>query len=289
MGGPCSIRLDCTDERLGRELIDDARTRVAEIEQRCSRYRSDSLISRINHRAGSGEATEVDAETQGLFQYAQTLWEQSEGLFDPTSGVLRRAWNFKHDQLPAQSEIDALLPLISWPQVSIQDRWITLPIAGMELDFGGFVKEYAADAALSVLTAGGIDHALVELAGDVAISGPQGSGEAWPVGISDPLQPSTALAEVKLSRGGLATSGDYHRCIEIGGRRYGHVLSPIDGWPVPGLASVSVVADQCLVAGSMATLALLKPAVDAYALLESLGLPWLALSHEGEIQGSISS
>jgi thiamine biosynthesis lipoprotein len=64
----------------------------------------------------------------------------------------------------------------------------------------------------------------------------------------------------------MASSGDYERCILLGGRRYGHVLNPKTGWPVSHLASVSVVAEFCVVAGSASTIAM---------LMEEQGPPWL--------------
>jgi thiamine biosynthesis lipoprotein len=66
------------------------------------------------------------------------------------------------------------------------------------------------------------------------------------------------MASACLTGGGLATSGDYERCIEIDGRRYGHILHPATGWPVQGLCSVSVIADSCLLAGTLSTVAMLK-------------------------------
>jgi len=138
----------------------------------------------------------------------------------------------------------------------------------MQLDFGGCVKEYGADAAAAALQQAGISHGLVDLAGDMAAVGGQADGRPWQVGIRSPVEQGRAVAGVRLVTGGLASSGDYERCIEFGGRRYGHILDPRRGWPVEGLAAVSVTAPQCLVAGSSATMAMLMPQEEALAWLE---------------------
>jgi len=94
---------------------------------------------------------------------------------------------------------------------------------------------------------------------------------------------------VMLPAGGLASSGDYERCIEIDGIRYGHILHPHTGWPVSGLVAVSVLASQCLVAGSSATIAMLKPASEALDWLDKLGLPWLAIDAQLSCHGTLAA
>lgn len=288
MGGPCRFRVEFIDEELARKAIAAAQARVEGLEARYSRYREDSLLSCINRAAGGGVPTPVDPETESLLDYAHTLWQQSEGLFDATAGVLRRAWDFRSARVPSQRELEPLLQRIGWERVRRSSGSVMLEGAGMELDFGGFVKEYAADAAVTVLRDQGVEHALVDLAGDMAVTGPRGDGSPWPVGIRNPVNLSGALASLDLAQGGLATSGDYERLLELEGKRYGHILNPQTGWPVPGLLSVSVLAGQCLVAGSAATIALLKPTTEALPWLEDLGLPWLAVDAELTCHGSIA-
>jgi thiamine biosynthesis lipoprotein len=287
MGGPCAIRVDCDDEGAALAAIARAEAEVRRLEGKYSRYREDSLLSEINRLAGTGEALSVDAETAGLLHYAQTLWEQSNGLFDPTSGVLRRAWDFRSGRLPEPSEIDRWLSLVGWERVCWNGDSIALEVAGMELDLGGCVKEYAADAAAAALAGAELDHALVDLAGDMACTGGQADGAPWRIGIRNPTGRRRAAARLDLPLGGIASSGDYERCIEIDGRRYGHILDPRTGWPVEGLVAVSVAAPQCLVAGSFATLAMLRPERDALDWLATLELPWLAVQRGGEVRGSL--
>jgi thiamine biosynthesis lipoprotein len=286
MGSSCSVQADHADEDACVAALDAAETEVRRLETKYSRYQQNSLASQINRAAGNLQPTAIDSETAGLLRYAHTLWEQSNGLFDLTSGVLRKAWNFRSGKPAIQADIDTLLPLVDWSSVALTDTSVCLPRPGMELDFGGIVKEYASDSAARCLRNQGILHGLVNLAGDIAVAGPQGDGNNWPIGIRHPREQGHALASISLGAGGLASSGDYERCIEHNGKRYGHILNPATGWPVSGLAAVSVVADQCLVAGSVGTVAMLKPIADALTWLDELGLPWLAIDQEMRCHGN---
>ena len=288
MGGPACLRLEADDKATAEAAITAAVAEVERLENKYSRYRDNSLTCQINRAAGAETPVPIDQETAGLLHYAGTVWRESDGLFDLTSGVLRRAWDFKSGRLPDQAEIDALLPLVGWDQVQWSQSSVYLPQAGMELDFGGCVKEYAADSAAAQLHRHGVTCALVDLAGDmVALGSPEGA-VGWPVGIRHPGDRDSAVASVQLPQGGLASSGDYERCLEIDGKRYGHILHPRTGWPVGGLVAVSVLAQQCLVAGSSATIAMLKPAAEGLEWLTALGLPWLAIDASLNCHGSLA-
>jgi thiamine biosynthesis lipoprotein len=288
MGGPCRLRFDCAGEALAVQAIAAAEAEARRLESKYSRYLPDSLTSAINRAAGTGQPVPIDSETVGLLGFAHVLWEQSGGLFDLTAGVLRRAWDFKSGRLPAQAAIDSLLPLIGWERVQWDQATIRLPVAGMEIDFGGCVKEYASDSIAVVLAGHGIGRGLVDLAGDMAVAGADSAAEPWPVGIRHPRASGSAIAHIALAGGGLASSGDYERCLLIDGRRYGHILSPATGWPVQGLVAVSIAAPQCLVAGGSATIAMLKPEAEALAWLAELGLPWFAVDSQLHCYGEFT-
>ncbi len=289
MGGPCQIQLDHDQEGIALAALAAAEAEVRRLDAKYSSYREDSFAASINASAGSGKAIALDEETSTLLNYADTLWHQSDGLFDLTSGVLRHAWDFKSVTPASQADIDQLLPLVGWQLLRLSHASVELPTTGMELDFGGLVKEYACDAAARILRQQNCPNGLVELAGDIAICGPPITSTSWTIGIRHPKNPEQALAEVTLSEGCLASSGDYVRGITLDGVRYGHILNPHTGWPVPGLASVSIVADQCLVAGSLATLALLKTEREALGWLETLGVSWLAVNNDMQVSGTISA
>jgi FAD:protein FMN transferase len=282
MAAENEVQVHSTDEAFARAAAARAIDEVARIEAKYSRYRDDSVVSRINANAGR-QAVPIDAETRDLLAYADACFRQSEGLFDPTSGVLRRAWRFDAQRVPSDSELASVLPLIGWERVELLQGSVRLPVAGMELDFGGFGKEYAVDRAALALRDAGACAAMVNLAGDLAILGPQPDGSPWRVGIRHPRRDDTLIASLPVSSGAIATSGDYERFIEIDGERHCHVLDPRTGRSARGIQSVTVHAPSCLVAGSASTIAMLKGADAGLAWLRSLGLPFLCVVEGGRV------
>jgi thiamine biosynthesis lipoprotein len=280
MASRCSIHLDEAESSDSNRGISAAIAEVRRIEQTYSRYLETSVIARINRAAGTSQWIEVDAETAHLLDFADSLWRASGGLFDITSGVLRRAWNFREARIPSDAEIQALLPLVNWQLVEREPGQVKLYKPGMELDFGGFGKEYAADRAASVLTSRGFAHGFVNLGGDIRALGPRRDGRAWSIGIQHPREENSVIASIDLAQGSLATSGDYERYFDIGGQRYCHILNPRTGMPVSHWQSVSVIAPVCTAAGALATIAMLNEAksidvldgeADAYLAVRSDG------------------
>ena len=197
-------------------------------------------------------------------------------------------WDFKSGRIPTQSEIDDTLQLIGWDKLRWRSPHLVLPSAGMELDFGGYVKEYAADRAAQACRDAGARHGFVELGGDIALIGPHPAGAPWEVGVRNPRAPEVAIAQLSLSSGGIASSGDYERFFERDGKRYSHILNPLTGWPASGLAGVSVVAEQCLIAGTATTIAMLKDSSKGPEWLEELGLRHLHIDTQGKIGGNLA-
>lgn len=286
LGSPCEIQLYHASRDALQAAMDALTHELARIEQKYSRYRTDSLLSDINASAGSGRWISIDNETVSMLQYADTAFRESGGLFDISSGVLRRVWDFKTQRVPSESELREILPLVGWKKVHWRGDKLKLPIEGMEIDFGGFGKEYAADRLALLAREAGIEFGLIDLGGDISVVGPQPDGNPWRIGICDPRNPDKAIATLPLHAGGLATSGDYERAFVKDGRRYSHLLDPRTGWPVTGLASVSVVASHCLIAGTATTVSLLKGNEGA-AWLEKLGVHHLWVDADQRVGGSL--
>ncbi|MBS0484164.1 MAG: FAD:protein FMN transferase [Proteobacteria bacterium] len=259
---------------------------VYRLEAKYSRYRADSFLSDINRVAAQSGSIPVDDETAGLLDYAATCYQQSDGLFDITSGILRRAWNFKSGEVPPQETIRALLEKIGWHKIRWQRPVLAFTVAGMEIDLGGVVKEYAVDRAAALCRDAGIEHGLINLGGDIKIIGPHGDGSPWRIAIRHPRIPGGILHTLLLHSGALASSGDYERCITVNGIRYGHVLNPKTGWPVNYMAAVSVIGEFCVVAGSASTIGMLK-GEDGPQWLSELGLPHLWVNVQGESGGPL--
>ncbi len=281
MASACELVLAVDDEPQAQALARAAIGEIQRIEAKYSRYQPDSIISRINAAAGL-QAVACDDETWSLLGYADSLYRASDGLFDITSGVLRRAWNFQQARLPSQQALADLQGLIGWPKVEREAQQVRLSEPGMELDFGGFGKEYAADRAGAILASSGLRHGYVNLAGDMRMLGPKPDGKPWMIGIQNPRDKTAILATIPVERGGLATSGDYERFFELDSKRYCHILDPRSGQPVTYWRTVSVVAPLAVVAGNCATIAMLKQA-EGLAFLEACGMDYLAVDHQGEI------
>ena len=281
MGSACEVVLASHTQNEAESMAKLAIDEVLRIERKYSRYTTDSIIAKINQQAGCG-AVQCDDETWALFQFASQLFDQSDGLFDITSGVLRQAWDFKNPEVPSSQKLEALLPLVGWQKVVLQDQSIALPLAGMEIDLGGFGKEYAADRAAQVLKEKGVTHGYVNLAGDMRFLGPKPSGEPWMIGIQDPRARDQVVATLPITQGSLATSGDYERYFELNGQRYCHVLNPKTGMPVSYWRSVSVTSPATVVSGCTTTMAMLKEA-EGLAFLQATGFDFFAIDHTGKV------
>lgn len=281
MGSTCEVVLAADTAAQAAVLAQPAMDEVRRIECKYSRYRDDSVVSLINANAGACPVL-CDEETWALMNFADQLHRQSEGLFDITSGVLRQAWNFSVPRIPSAAELAPLCALVDWPAVQRDAHRVFLPRKGMEIDFGGFGKEYAADRAAQVLQQQGVAHGYVNLAGDMRFLGPKPSGEAWMIGIQDPRERTGVVATLPMMNGGLATSGDYERYFEIEGTRYCHVLNPFTGMPVQHWRTVSVTAPMSVMAGCTSTVAMLMQA-QGLAFLESSGFDYFAIDHQGHV------
>ena len=280
MASHCEVRVYAPDEAAARGWSDAAIGEVRRIETKYSRYRDDSVTTAINRAAG-GTPVNVDAETAGLLDFAAELHAQSDGAFDLTSGVLRRAWDFKAGRTPSQATLDQLLPRVGWSKIDWRSPTLRLRDE-MEIDFGGIGKEYASDRAAAIIVEMGGRHGLVNLGGDVRVIGPHADGRAWRVAVQEPRgEPGTTIAHLNVAHGAMATSGDYERYFVHEGRRYSHLLDPRTGWPVEHWRAVSVVAPLCIAAGACATVAMLSPVENALTFLEKQSVRYLAIDSEG--------
>jgi len=262
MASPCEILYDLDEtDTTAEHLTSLAFTEAQRIEQKFSRYRDDNIVYRINH--ANGASIELDLETTALLNYAEQCYVLSDGMFDITSGILRRVWRFDgNNHVPTRNQVSELLGHISWAKVEWTPPLLKLP-AGMELDFGGIGKEYAVDKTAQLLRQHTDASLLVNFGGDLVANGLRRNGQGWMVGLEDPDHIQTGITrtssrEFELIQGAIATSGDSRRFILHKGIRYSHILDPRTGWPVQGSPrSVSVLAATCTEAGIIATLAML--------------------------------
>ena len=256
MASPCECLVESFNRKLANQIIESVAKEAFRIEHKFSRYRDDNLCSQINR--SNGRAVTIDAETYELLVFADNCYQLSDGLFDLTSGILRKAWKFTPDApIPTQDAIDILLPYIGWPKVKFDKKQITLP-QEMEVDFGGIGKEYAVDKAAQIASEiSPKTSVVVNFGGDLRVTNKPKRKPQWQIGVDSHLANLTKT--VAISVGAVCTSGDTERYILHQGKRYSHILNPKTGWPIENAPkTITVISDHCLQAGILATLAMLQ-------------------------------
>jgi thiamine biosynthesis lipoprotein len=261
------------------------------LESKYSRYNPLSLLSTINKNSGLNIPTEIDSETYALLNYAKTCYELSEGSFDITSGIFRKIWKFGSDgnifQLPKETEVSNLLPFVDFKRIIYDKTSIKIP-KGMEIDLGGIVKEYAVDCLGTKLINMKVTSGLLEFGGDIFCIGPHPDGTPWKVGIQDPFLKNTPIAVASLHHGALASSGNYERCQILDDKLVHHIIDAKNGYPVEGLVTCSVFAPHCVVAGSLATIGMLKGKT-ATEWLRNQHAEYFAVDNTGKVDSNIKT
>jgi FAD:protein FMN transferase len=259
MASPCEVLIETDDHGTARCALDAVAAEAWRVDDKYSRYRADNIVHDIN--SSEGYPVAVDEETADLLDFCARLHALSGGLFDITSGVLRRAWTFDGgSHVPATREVEALLGLVGWSKAKWNRPVLTLT-RNMEIDFGGIGKEYAVDRATALARELCPGSCVVNFGGDLAVSRPRSGGASWRVGVESLRAGGRASRMIDLRRGALATSGDAHSYVARDGERYTHILDPRTGWPVENAPrSVTVAAETCTQAGMLTTLAVLQGA-----------------------------
>jgi thiamine biosynthesis lipoprotein len=243
---------------------------VANFEARYSRFIPDSIIGQINAAAGK-RWVQIDEATDRLFSMCEELVFFTRGAFDPTALPLIKLWNWKAvpPVIPDAAAVAAARELVGWDKVQRRPGAIFLPREGMSIDLGGIGKEYAVDCVVQLAQLYGVANMLVDFGQDIRAVGQPPKRDTWYVGLEDPKQPGTCWAGVAVKDMAVATSGDYLRCFEKDGRRYGHIVDPRTGYPVQnGCQSVSVIAPTCTAAGILSTTAFVLGAKEGINLIE---------------------
>lgn len=259
MASPCEVIVASNDSKLALTLGKLVASEVWRIEDKYSRYQLSSVCSAINNSCG--KAIAIDQETYLLLNFADTCYQLSDGVFDITSGVLRQVWQFDgSENIPCDNEVKKSLENVGWHKVNFDQAQITMP-DNMELDFGGIGKEYAVDRAMIIANEFTQLPVLINLGGDLAANKPRQANTPWQVGIEHPGFIARKPMVVSLLKGALATSGDAKRFLRKDNVLYSHILNAKTGWPVvQAPRSITVVAPQCIQAGILATLALMRGA-----------------------------
>ncbi|UJF24133.1 FAD:protein FMN transferase [Suttonella sp. R2A3] len=249
---------------------------LAEVNQEMSTYIADSAISQFNQRQSTEPQTVSAAFIDNLLA-AQTISEQSDGVYDITVAPLVNLWGFGPDAIdeaPSQAAIDAALTNVGYQQLIIDPQAMTLAKINpsVMIDLSSIAKGYGVDAVASRLSELGYQHVLVDIGGEVLAVG-QKFGEPWRIAVERPeegqhVQQVIALNDHDESQMALATSGNYRNYIDYDGARVAHTIDPRTGTSTQSpLLSVSVMASSCMYADGYATalMALGAEAAEAFA------------------------
>ena len=257
MGTLCRITFQSDSREIASEFAIASTQWIADFETKYSRFRDDSIISKINRSAGI-EAIETDQDANHIFDLSSEIFFSTYGLMDVTALPLTELWNYHghYNRIPTESEIANALNLVGWGKVERSPNSIFLPQKGMKLDIGGFGKEYAVDRVAEITTQYGIDCYLIDFGRDIRLGSPPPGQSAWNIGIADPSQIDHTNGTLHLSHQAVATSGNYIRNFQLEGKTYGHMVDPRIGHPISQSAlSATVIANTCLEAGRISTTA----------------------------------
>lgn len=241
-----------------------------------STYRSESIISKINR----GEKVKIDKHFEKVFEASRKIWQQSEGLFDPTVGILVNAWGFGKDKTQnhlSEKQIDSLKTFVGFEKVRLtEEKYVEKENTAIFFDFNAIAQGYTVDVIADFLKTKGIENFIVEVGGELFLSGRNTiEDKKWTIGIEDPTLSSDnrdLIATVQFENQGLATSGNYRKIWSdsLTGEKFVHSINPKTGLAKQSnLLSVTVIADTAMHADGYATMFMVLGLEAGKAFLEN--------------------
>ncbi|MDE5969667.1 MAG: FAD:protein FMN transferase [Muribaculaceae bacterium] len=261
-----------------KSLEDSIKATMRRVELSLSPFNESSLITRIN----KGETDSTDVLIDTVFAVSKKVNELSSGVFDPSAAPLFSLWNVGHGAKsnidPTDQQIDSALTLVGIDSCFINNGLITRKSLGTQFNFSAITKGFGCDMVGETLRRNGCENYMVEIGGEIALSGFAPSGQLWRIQIdapefNDSTVTHTRLGVIELSNCGVATSGNYRNFRrDKNGRLYGHTISPVNGRPVTSVSTLSatIIAPDCMLADALATACMAMPLNDAMAMLESI-------------------
>ena len=246
------------------------------VDNSLSTFNKKSTISLINNN----QVHQTDSAFEKVYFQAKHISEITGGAFDMTVAPLVNTWGFgyknKDKVLPGDDEIQALLKVVGYNTIKLENHQLIKKYAATTLDASAIAKGYSVDVAAEFLESKGIYNYMVEIGGEIRVGGYNKQAEKWRLGIDKPIEDVTlnhrALDTIiHLSDIALATSGNYRQFYYKDGKRYSHTIDPISGYPVDHtLLSATVLAEDCMTADALATACMVMGAEKSLALAETL-------------------
>jgi thiamine biosynthesis lipoprotein len=275
MGVPFRLILYAPSRSVANRAAAAARDRVERLDRILSDYDPDSELRRLCETAGSGRRVRVSDELWTVLEHAEQLARQTCGAFDVTVGPFVRLWRRarRQRQLPSEQRLAAARERVGYRLIQMYPatREVLLAQPGMRLDLGGIAKGYALDETLRLVAQFGVRSLLVDAGGDVLVGEPPPDAYAWRVAVapSGRITKGRPVLVLRVNRAAVATSGSGSQYVEIGGRRYSHIIDPRTGMALVGRMAATVVAPSGIEADALASaLCVLGPA-RGLKLLES--------------------
>lgn len=260
--------------RGSQNLADSVQIIMKDVELSLSPFNSESTISHINNN----ESMAVDSNIKHVFTLSKQINSISRGAFDPTLSPLINLWGFGYTgnepTEPSDSMIAATLASVGIDSCEIIGDIMTKKSPDTTFNFSAITKGYGCDAIAAMLQRNGVNDYLIEIGGEIALSGHNDRGKLWRVMIDAPVEAiagHTGMTTVELSDCCIATSGNYRNYRDTTTGRIGHTISATTGRPVvTSTLSVTVIAPDCATADALATACMAMPADSAIAMIDRL-------------------
>lgn len=257
MGNRFEISILANDEDFANANIDLAVAEISRIEKLLTTFSNDSITFQINENAGI-QPVVVPKEVFDLIFRCQMISKMTQGAFDISYGSIdKKFWNFDLNMtsLPDKDVAKKTVELINYENIILNknDQTVFLKNKGMRIGFGGIGKGYAAECAKKILKQNGIESGIVNAAGDLTAWGYQENGEAWTIGIANPNKKESVFSTFNITNTSVATSGNYEKFVLIDGKKYSHTIDPKTGYPISGIKSVTIIAENAEIADALAT------------------------------------
>jgi len=256
MGTRFRIILYAADEATAKRASAAAFRRIAELDGIMSDYQPTSELMRLCAKAGD-QPVPVSPDLFDVLSRSQEIAGQTDGAFDVTVGPIVRLWRLSRrtQRLPDPEKLAAAKALVGYRSVILDAKalTVTLKTRGMQLDLGGIAKGFAAGAAQAVLKQQGITRALVAASGDIVLTGSPPDMDGWTVGIGAVSDDEKAAPTLRLHDVAVSTSGDAFQYVEIGGKRYAHIVDPRTGMGMTDIYQVTVVSPDGTTSDALAT------------------------------------
>lgn len=259
----------------GTDYHPEIKAELTRIDKSLSIYDSLSIISRINR---NDSTVEIDSIFATVFREAQQIAKQTNGAFDITVGPLMKLWGFNKAQKTTVTPtmIDSIQASIGYQKIKLAGNKLLKENSAISLDANAIAQGYSCDRIAALLESKGIQRYMIEIGGEISCKGFSPRGDAWKLGINEPIEDSTGTTNkireiICVKDMAVSTSGNYRKYYYQNGKKYGHEIDPRTGYPTSHkLLSVTVIAPKCSTADAYATAFMVMGVVQSIHLLQKL-------------------